>query len=139
MAKSGENKTQVNDASVTDFIESIEDEQKRNDSLEIIRMMQQVTKEQPKMWGSSIVGFGSYHYKYESGREGDSPRIGFSPRKQNMTLYLTQGIENNQDLLKNLGKHSTGKGCLYIKKLSDVDKDVLKELISQSHNAAKNR
>ncbi len=91
------------------------------------------------MWGPSIVGFGSYHYKYESGREGDSPRIGFSPRKQNMTLYLSQGIENNQDLLKNLGKHSTGKGCLYIKKLSDVDKDVLKELLSQSHNAAKNR
>jgi hypothetical protein len=139
MAKSGENKTQVNDASVADFINSIEDEQKRNDSLEIIRMMQQVTKEQPKMWGPSIVGFGSYHYKYESGREGDSPRIGFSPRKQNMTLYLSRGIENNQDLLKNLGKHSTGKGCLYIKKLSDVDKDVLKELLSQSHNAAKNR
>ena len=94
--------------------------------------MEQITKEKPKMWGSSIVGFGSYHYKGESGREGDWMLIGFSPRKQNITLYIMPGFERYPGLMKKLGKHSTGKSCLYIKRLSDVDVDVLKELMTES-------
>ncbi len=132
MAKTAELKTRVNEASVTGFLNSIEDEQKRNDSFEIARMMEKITKEEPKMWGASIVGFGSYHYKYESGREGDMLTIGFSPRKQNITLYIPGGLENYQGWLKKLGKYSTGKGCLYIKRLSDVDVNVLKELMTES-------
>jgi hypothetical protein len=137
MAKTAEVKTKVNDASVTDFLNSVEDEQKRKDSFEIARIMEQITKEKPKMWGTSIVGFGSYHYKGASGREGDWMLIGFSPRKQNLTLYLPGGLEHYQGLLNKLGKHSTGKGCLYIKRLSDISVDVLKDLISESHKAAK--
>ncbi len=137
MAKTAELKTKVNEASVTGFLNSIEDEQKRNDSFEIARIMEQVTKEKPKMWGSSIVGFGSYHYKYESGREGNAPVMGFSPRKQNLTLYIPGGLEQYQGLMNKLGKHSTGKGCLYIKRLSDINVDVLKELITESQKAAR--
>ena len=137
MAKTAELKTKVNDASVTDFLRSVADEQKRKDSFEILKIMKQITKEEPKMWGSSIVGFGSYHYKYESGREGDSPIMGFSPRKQNLTLYLMRGLNSHADLLKKLGKHKTSVGCLYIKKLSDIDVDVLKELITDSLKAIK--
>ena len=132
MAKAADIKTRVNDASVTDFLNSIEDEQKRKDSLEILKMMGQASKQQAKMWGPSIVGFGSYHYKYESGREGDMPLISFSPRKQNITLYIPGGIEKNEELLKDLGKYSTGKYCLYIKRLQDVDVDALKKLMSES-------
>ena len=132
MAKTAELKTKVNDASVTDFLSSVADEQKQKDSFEILKIMKQITKEEPKMWGSSIVGFGSYHYKYESGREGDSPVMGFSPRKQNITLYITSDFEKHPGLMKKLGKHSTGKVCLYIKRLSDVDVDVLKELMTES-------
>jgi hypothetical protein len=117
---------------VTDFLNSVEDEQKRKDALEVARLMQQVTKEEPKMWGSSIVGFGSYHYKYESGREGDAPIIGLSPRKQNLTLYIPGGLERYQGLLKKLGKYDNGKGCLYIKRLNDIDVHVLKELVTES-------
>jgi hypothetical protein len=134
-----EMKTKVNGASVADFLNAVGDEQKRNDSFEILKIMKQVTKEDPKMWGPSIVGFGSYHYKYDSGREGDAPIMGFSPRKQNLTLYISLGLERNEGLLKKLGKHSTGKGCLYIKRLGDVDVDVLKELISESLTATKKR
>ena len=93
--------------------------------------MEQVTKEAPKMWGSSIIGFGSYHYKGASGREGDWMVTGFSPRKENLTLYITGGFEPHQDLLKRLGKHKTSGGCLYIKKLEDVDQEVLKELVAE--------
>jgi len=132
MAKTAELKTRVNDASVMDFLKSVEDEQKRDDSLEIARIMEQVTKEKPKMWGPSIVGYGSYHYKGASGREGDWMLIGFSPRKQNITLYIMPGFERYPGLMKKLGKHSTGKSCLYIKRLSDVDVDVLKELMTES-------
>jgi len=135
MAKTAELKTKVNDASVTDFLNTVDDEQKRKDTFEIARIMQQITKEEPKMWGPSIVGFGSYHYKYESGREGDSPIIGFSPRKQNITLYITSNFEKHQRLMEKLGKYSTGKNCLYIKKLSDVDRDILKELIAEALEA----
>lgn len=132
MAKTAELKTKVNDASVADFLGSVADEQKRKDSFEILKIMQQITKEEPKMWGPSIVGFGSYHYKYESGREGDWMQIGFSPRKQNITLYLIPGSERYQELMNKLGKYSTGKSCLYVKRLSDVNVDVLKELITES-------
>ena len=132
MAKNADVKTKVNDASVAAFLKKVDDEQKRNDAFEILKIMQQVTKEEPKMWGSSIVGFGSYHYKYESGREGDWMLTGFSPRKQNLTLYLMGGFDVEKDLLKKLGKHKTSVGCLYIKKLDDVDKKVLKELVTES-------
>ena len=132
MAKTSEPKTKVNDASVTKFLNSVGDERKRNDSFEILKMMQQVTKEEPKMWGTSIVGFGSYHYKGKSGREGDWMLTGFSPRKQNLTLYLMGGFEESASLLKKLGKHKTSVGCLYINKLEDVDKKVLKDLVAES-------
>jgi hypothetical protein len=132
MAKTAEVKTKVNDASVADFLNSVVDEQKRKDSFEILKIMKQITKEEPKMWGSSIVGFGSYHYKGASGREGDWMQIGFSPRKQNITLYIIPGFERYQGLMKKLGKFSTGKSCLYVKRLSDVNVDVLKDLIAES-------
>ncbi|MBV6400800.1 MAG: hypothetical protein CNIPEHKO_01094 [Anaerolineales bacterium] len=131
MAKA-ELKTKVNKASVTAFLNKVDDEQKRTDSFEILKLMKQVTKEEPKMWGSSIVGFGSYHYKSKSGREGDWMLTGFSPRKQNLTLYLMGGFDTHKDLLKKLGKFATSVGCLYIKKLDDVDKKVLKELVAAS-------
>ena len=127
-----EMKTKQTEASVEDFLNRIEDNQKREDCFEIVKMMKQVTKKEPKMWGPSIIGFGSYHYKYESGREGDSLQIGFSPRKQNITLYILLGVNHENPLLQKLGKHSTGKGCLYIKRLADVDKKVLQELIKES-------
>ena len=132
MAKKVELKTKVNDASVEGFLNSVTDEQKRVDCFEILRLMEQVTNEKPKMWGPSIVGFGSYHYKGASGREGDWMLTGFSPRKANLTLYIMGGFDLHQDLLKKLGKHKTGGGCLYIKKLDDVDKEVLKELVAES-------
>ena len=131
MAKA-ELKTKVNDASVTEFLNRVTDEQKRKDCFEILKMMKQVTKEEAKMWGTSIVGFGSYHYKSKSGREGDWMLIGFSPRKQNMSLYLMGGFETHSALLKKLGKFTTSVGCLYIKSLNDVDKKVLKELVQAS-------
>ena len=99
-------KTKLNDASVTDFLKRIPDEQKRKDCFEVLKMMKQAAKAEPKMWGTSIIGFGSYHYKSASGREGDWMLIGFSPRKQNITLYIMPGFERNKDLLKKLGKHS---------------------------------
>jgi hypothetical protein len=132
MAKNAEVKTKVNEASVEGFLNSVADEQARKDSFEILKMMRQVTKEEPKMWGASIVGFGSYHYKGASGREGDWMLIGFSPRKQNLTLYLMHGFDAHKDLLKKLGKYKTSTGCLYIKNLDDVDKKVLKELVTES-------
>ena len=131
-----EMKTKLNDASIEDFLNKVDDKQKREDCFEIARMMQQVTKEKPKMWGPAIIGFGSYHYKYESGREGDMMQIGFSPRKQNITLYIGLGSEAENPLLKKLGKYTTGKGCLYIKKLTDVDRNVLQELIKESFKRA---
>jgi hypothetical protein len=132
-------KTKVNDASVTDFLNGIKDEGKRADSFEILKMMGQVTKQEPKMWGASIVGFGEYHYKYKSGREGDWFVTGFSPRKQNLTLYVMGGFTPHTDLLKKLGRHKTGVGCLYVNKLADVDVKVLKELLKQSVEAAKKK
>ena len=125
-------KTKATRASVDKFLKSIEDERVRDDCYKIIDIMEKVTRAKPKMWGESIVGFGSYHYKYASGREGDWMLTGFSPRKQNLTIYIMSGFEEYGDLLKTLGKHSTSKSCLYIKKLEDVDAKVLKKLITES-------
>jgi len=127
-----ENKTKQTKASVESFINKIKDETVRNDCDTIIKLMKSITKEEPKMWGPSIIGFGSYHYKYASGREGDMCLAGFSPRKQNLTIYLMPGFEVQQSLLKKLGKYKTSKVCLYIKSLNDIDVKVLKEMISQS-------
>lgn len=125
-------KTKITKASVDKFLRGIKDEQARADCIKIAELMQKVTKTEPKMWGTSIVGFDSYHYKGKSGREGDWFITGFSPRKQALTLYLMGGFDDQADLLAKLGKYSTGKGCLYIKKLADIDVKVLKELIARS-------
>jgi len=125
-------KTKKNDASVEGFLKSVENQKRREDSFAILDLMKAVTGEEPTMWGTSIIGFGSYHYKYASGREGDWMKVGFSPRKQNMTLYIMDGFKNYNDLLGKLGKHKTGKSCLYINKLEDVDLSVLRELVQQS-------
>ena len=132
MAKKAELKTKKTEQSVEDFIGAIKEEALREDCFEIAKIMKQVTKSDGKMWGSSIIGFGDQHLIYASGRELDWMLMGFSPRKQNITLYLPGALESYKGLLNNLGKHTTGKGCLYIKKLADVDKKVLKELVSTS-------
>lgn len=125
-------KTKLTDASVDKFLKAIKDEQTRADCYQIVEIMKNATKAEPKMWGTSIVGFGDYHYKYKSGHENDWFLVGFSPRKQNLTLYLMGGFDENKDLLKNLGKHSLGKGCLYVKTLEDIDTKVLKKLVSET-------
>ena len=125
-------KTKRNDASVDDFLNAIKDDEVRNDCWTIVDIMQKATKAKPEMWGSSIVGFGRYHYKYASGREGDWMLIAFSPRKQNITLYIWSGFEGYDELMTQLGKHSSGKGCVYIKRLSDVHLPTLKKLINAS-------
>ncbi len=125
-------KTKLNDASVDDFLNAIKDEQVRQDCRTIAEIMRKATNAEPKMWGSSIVGFGSYHYKYASGREGDWMLTAFSPRKQNITLYIFGGFEGYDELMAQLGKHSCGKACIYIKRLSDVHLPTLKKLIKAS-------
>ena len=131
-------KTKKNKSSVMNFINSIDHEGKRNDAMEILEMMRKITGEQPKMWGSSIIGFGDLHYKYASGREGDWFKCGFSPRKANISMYLMQcDISRAQDLLDQLGKHKTGKGCLYINKLADINKEILKIIIKESYENPK--
>lgn len=125
-------KTQPNEASVEEFLNSIADEQKREDCFTLVEIMRQATNAEPRMWGDSIVGFGTYHYKYASGREGDWMQIGFSPRKQNLTLYIMSGFGRFDELLGSLGKHSTGKSCLYIKRLDDVDMPTLRALVQES-------
>jgi hypothetical protein len=125
-------KTQPNEKDVIAYLNSIENEKKRQDSLAIMALMQRVTGEKPVMWGDSIIGFGSYHYKYASGRAGEWFLTGFAPRKQNLTLYIMAGFEKYDELLKKLGRFKTGKSCLYINKLEDVDQDVLLELVKQS-------
>ncbi|MAT41147.1 MAG: hypothetical protein CL609_02320 [Anaerolineaceae bacterium] len=122
-------KTKINDQSVEKFLNGVPDEKKRQDSFQIKKIMEEITGEPAKMWGDSIVGFGSYHYKYASGQEGDWMLTAFSPRKQNLTLYIMPGFERYENLMKQLGKYKTGKACLYIKKLEDVNLDVLKELV----------
>lgn len=125
-------KTKPNEQSVTDFLEDVDDDKKKADCYQILEIMRDITGEEPHMWGNSIVGFGSYHYKYASGREGDWFLTGFSPRKQNLSLYIMAGFERYDELMQKLGKYKTGKSCLYVKKLEDVDTDVLKELIRSS-------
>lgn len=128
-------KTRVNDQSVTAFLDKVTEDQRRQDCYTILEMMKKATGAEPKMWGDSIVGFGSYHYKYATGREADWLLMGFSPRKQNLTLYFTPGFEDYQNIFSRLGKFTTGKGCLYIKKLTDVNFEALQELITQSVQA----
>ena len=130
-------KTKPTNQSVEDFLNKVTPEQKRLDCFEMLEMFKKITGEKPVMWGDAIVGFGSYHYKGASGREGDWLVTGFSPRKQNLTLYLMHGFTNNQDLLKKLGKHKTSVGCLYLKQLEDVDKEVLADLIKKSAEQTK--
>jgi hypothetical protein len=125
-------KTIPSRVSVDTFLKGITDDSKRADCYQILEIMRKATKAEPKMWGTSIIGFGKYHSMYPSGREGDWFLTGFSPRKQNLTLYMNGGFVEFEDLLKQLGKHSTGKGCLYINKLEDVDLKVLKRLIKKS-------
>ncbi len=131
-------KTKVTNADVSDFINSVPNEQKRQDGFTLLEMFSRLTGEQPKMWGSSIIGFGQYHYKSEKSRqEGDWMLTGFSPRKQALTLYLMLGHSDYADLLERLGKHKTGMGCLYINKLADVDRGVLEDLIKKSYTHMK--
>lgn len=125
-------KTKPTAVCVNDFIEAVADEKQRADARKIADMMERISGHQPKMWGPSIIGFGSYHYKYDSGREGDMCRIGFSPRKGNTVLYLTDGFERQGALMERLGKHKIGKSCLYIKRLSDIDETVLEQLVAGS-------
>lgn len=125
-------KTQPNSKSVEAFLNAIPNERKRQDSITLLEMMKQVTQAEPVMWGDSIIGFGSYHYCYESGREGDWFLTGFSPRKQNLTLYIMSGFDQYDALLAKLGKHSTGKSCLYVRRLKDIDLSTLEELVRRS-------
>ena len=127
-----ENKTKPTDVKVEDFLSAVEHPTRKKDGFELLKIMKDITKEKPVMWGPSIIGFGSYHYKYATGREGDMPRTGFSPRKANLTVYIMPGFEEFDDLLGKLGKHKIGKSCLYINKLTDVDIDVLKQIIQRS-------
>lgn len=125
-----EMKTRATKASVTAFLQGIKDERRRQDCYDILKIMKKATRAEPKMWGTSIVGFGDYHYAYDSGREGDWFMVGFSPRVQSLTLYAMGGFD--REILGRLGKHKTGKGCLYITRLEDVDRKVLAELIANS-------
>lgn len=134
-----DNKTKPTKVSVDAFLDNVPDAGKRADALVLIDMMQRATGEKPVMWGPSIIGFGSYHYRYESGREGDSPVVGFSPRKAALVLYIVTGFTGAEPLLAKLGKHTTGKSCLYIKRLADVDQRVLRKLVDQSVAAVRAR
>jgi hypothetical protein len=125
-------KTKVNDSSVQKFLESITDDAKRNDCYKLIEIIKSVIDEEPEMWGDSIVGFGRYHYKYKSGREGDWFITGFSPRKNNLTVYLMSGFSGKEELLSKLGRHKTAQSCLYLKNLEDINIQVLKKLIKES-------
>jgi len=130
-------KTFVNDASVEDFINSVDGDVKKADAFKLLEMYKEATNEKPKMWGSSMIGFGQYHYKSERSRqEGDWPLAAFSPRKQNLTLYIMPGLNDYSDLLGKLGKHKTSKACLYLNKLDDVDINTLKRLIKRSYEDA---
>jgi Domain of unknown function (DU1801) len=127
-----DNKTKPTKLSVAAFIDALTDSTRRADAKALVKLMQKAAGEKPKMWGPSIIGFGSYHYKYDSGREGDMPIIGFSPRKAATVLYIRLGGSDSGGLLAKLGKHTTGKGCLYIKKLADVNHEVLEALVTKS-------
>jgi len=126
------NKTEFTDKNVDDFLQTVENEQKRKDSYELIALMEKLTGEKAKMWGSTIVGFGNYHYKYESGHEGNAPVVGFSPRKTAISLYVFTGLQEHEHLLENLGKFTMGKACIYVKKLADINLDALTILMNRS-------
>ena len=125
-------KTKPTKVSVAAFLKKVPDEQKRKDAAAVINLMREATKAEPVMWGTSIIGFGSYRYTYANGREGDWPIVGLSPRKQNLTIYIMAGFTEYEDLLAKLGKHSTGSSCLYVKRLADIDMPTLKKLITKS-------
>jgi hypothetical protein len=135
----GELKTKENDASVLEFLGGVADESRRQDALALLELMQELTGLTPKMWGGSIVGFGSYHYKYASGHEGDACLVGFSPRKAGLSIYLGCGIGQDSELFGRLGKHKMGQGCLTIKRLKDVDLAVLRQLVEESFRIASAR
>ncbi len=131
-------KTHKNDLSVLEFIHSLDDDAKKQDSLALLKIFEECTGEKPALWGTSIIGYGSYHYKSQrSSQEGDWPLTGFSPRKQSLTIYITPGFDAYQKELEKLGKHKTSVGCLYIKRLSDIDIDILKYLIKDSAERTK--
>jgi hypothetical protein len=132
-------KTKQTDASVEKFLKQVPDETRREDCFKIAKIMEEITGEEPKMWGPSIVGFGSYHYKYDSGREGDWPIAAFSPRKKDLTIYIMPGVMYYPDLLQKLGKHGNGKSCLYFKRLSDLHEPTLKKLIRESVKTMKKK
>jgi hypothetical protein len=134
-----ENKTKPTKSSVAAFIDALADQARRADAKALVKLMQRASGEKPQMWGPSIIGFGSYHYTYDSGREGDMPLIGFSPRKAATVLYGMTGSSGSEALLAKLGKHTAGKGCLYIKKLADVDQEVLEVLAAKSVAAKRAR
>ena len=127
-----ENKTTQTESSVSHFINTIENETRRNDALELVIIMQNQTGFDAKMWGQNIIGFGRYHYKYESGHEGDAPLVAFSPRKEAISLYFDTSFENKEELLSQFGKHKAGKGCIYIKKIADIEVEILKKMIALS-------
>lgn len=132
-------KTKPTEASVEDFLNQIENEQRKNDCFELLEICGEITNEPATMWGDNMVGFGKYHYKYKSGHEGEWFLTGFSPRKQNLTIYILSGFGNYEDLLDKLGKHNTSSSCLYIKNLKDVDRDTLQKLIKRSVEDMKRR
>lgn len=134
-----ENKTKPTELSVSDYLDAIDNPQRKEDCWVIHDLMKKITGKTPRMWGTSIVGFGSYHYKYESGREGDMLATGFSNRKQAITMYIMGGFKKHNELLKKIGPHKTGKSCFYIKKVSDIDIDVLSVLISESVKAVEKK
>ncbi|MGQ4668826.1 DUF1801 domain-containing protein [Metabacillus halosaccharovorans] len=125
-------KTKENDSSVIEFIEAVENPQKREDAYKLLDIFTETSGYPAKMWGPSIIGFGKYHYKYPTGHEGDAPLVGFSPRKAKISLYFATGDTKREELLQNLGKHTSGKACVYINKIADIDVDVVKALITQS-------
>ena len=131
MAKS-QNKTTETEASVDNFLNNVVDKDKKKDCFQVKKWMEEITGEPAKMWGAAIIGFGNYHYKYDSGREGDFMKVGFSPRAQNLTLYIMPGFDRYPELMDKLGKYKTGKSCLYIKRLEDIDTKILQTLIKES-------
>jgi hypothetical protein len=131
-SRGGEAKTKPTTVSVQSFVDGLDDERRQREAKTLISMMRKLTGEKPVMWGPSIVGFGRYHYKYASGREGDAPRAGFSPRKAALTVYCVPGFAAQRDVLRRLGPHKTSVSCLYIRKLEDVDLDVLREIVERS-------
>jgi len=127
-----ENKTKPTDQNVEEYLNQVSDERRRQDCFTVLKLMKRITGKKPRMWGDTLVGFGSYHYKYASGREGDFFLAGFSPRKQNLAIYIVAGLDKYPELLDKLGKFKTGKSCLYIKSIEDVDMSVLEELVKRS-------